>query len=101
VHRYMIENAIGLSTEVEAGARLGRPEVSDKRWLLDRWDRAFLIGHGEAKLSVDPPSPRRYALERASFLRLCAAPAALNLSDVGGDWWDDLRRKKHRANRET
>jgi hypothetical protein len=86
VHLYLIENAAGLNAEIEDGARPGRPKVSEKRHLLDRWDRAFLIGHGGVLPSRGRPT----------FLKLCASPAVLRLNDVGGDWWEDLHRKNTR-----
>jgi hypothetical protein len=82
IHRFLIENAVGLGTDVDEGARAGRPRINAKRHLLDRLDRAFLIGHGGI-----PP-----ARGRPTFLRLCVAPKALKLSDAGGDWWEDLHR---------
>jgi hypothetical protein len=80
VHRFLIENKIGLQMEVRNGALPGRPKVSDKRQLLDRLDLAFAAGHGG-------PS-------RPTFLALCGSPESMKLKETGvGNWWDDLRRK--------
>jgi len=84
IHRFLIENVVGLDTVIDQGARGGRSTVDAKRHLLDRLDRAFVTGHGGAL-------PAR---GRPAFLRLCGSPKALKLSDIGGDWWEDLRRKK-------
>lgn len=80
VHRFLIENKIGLELEVRNGALSGRPKVSDKRQLLDRLDLAFAAGH-------EGPS-------RPTFLALCGSPESMKLNETGvGNWWDDLRRK--------
>jgi hypothetical protein len=82
VHRFLMENKIGLEMEVRNGARSGRSKVSDKRQLLDRLDLAFAAGHGG-------PS-------RPTFLALCGSPDSMNLNKTwrgAGNWWDDLNRK--------
>jgi hypothetical protein len=86
IHRFLIENKDGLDSTAAGGARPGRPEVNDKRQLLDRLELAFFIGQ-------DPKSPRRGL---PKFLTRCAAPQKMKLQNKEGttNWWDDLRRKK-------
>jgi hypothetical protein len=88
VHRFLIENKIGLEMEVRNGALPGRPKVSDKRQLLDRLELAFAVGHGGDMPQQGRPS-------RPTFLALCGSPESMKLKKTGGgNWWDDLRRKK-------
>jgi hypothetical protein len=90
IQRFLIENKEGLAT-TSGGARPGRPEVNDKRRLLDRLELAFIVGH-------DGASPQR---GRPKFLTRCATPKEMKLRNKEGatNWWDDLGRKKSRAKR--
>ena len=81
VHRFLIENKIGLEMEVRSGALPGRPKMSEKRRLFDRLEIAFAVGQ----------RPQR---GRPKFLRLCGSPLPMQLQQTGGgDWWVDLIRK--------
>jgi hypothetical protein len=81
IHRFLIENNEGLASPADT-ARPGRPQVDDKRRLLEKLDMAFFIGHGTRG--------------RPKFLTRCAAPKGMKLrnNEGGTNWWDDLRRKK-------
>jgi hypothetical protein len=86
IYRFLIENKEGLDSTAASGARAGRPEVNEKRRLLEKLERAFLIGHGN-----EPPP---HGLPK--FLTRCVAPKGMKLrnNEGGANWWNDLRRKK-------